>query len=127
MPESDIVLSTCTSIHEIMPHSANQNSSGSDHPAIVEALAAAKAGNVNSPVNEKVSKLIHADESIKFPNIITCPSEMVALSAALGYAQVTGSPVGMPWTSISRTNLICLAMCDCARRLRNACHGTVDP
>lgn len=28
-----------------------------------------------------------------FPNIITCPSELVALSAALGYAQATGLPV----------------------------------
>ncbi|KAF2424241.1 putative thiamine pyrophosphate enzyme [Tothia fuscella] len=48
---------------------------GSDHPAMVEALAAAKA-----------------DETVNMPTIITCPSEMVALSAALGYAQVTGMP-----------------------------------
>ncbi|KAL1863959.1 hypothetical protein VTK73DRAFT_6279 [Phialemonium thermophilum] len=48
---------------------------GSDHPAMLEAMAKAK------------------QEGIKeFPAIITCPSEMVALSAALGFAQVTGRP-----------------------------------
>jgi acetolactate synthase I/II/III large subunit len=45
---------------------------GSDHPGIVEALAAAKAtGGLG-------------------PQLITCPNEMVALSAAHGFAQVTG-------------------------------------
>ncbi|KAJ6023942.1 hypothetical protein N7540_004739 [Penicillium herquei] len=48
---------------------------GSDHPAMIEAMAKAKQEN-----------------SERFPNIITCPSEMVALSAALGFAQVTGNP-----------------------------------
>ncbi|CAL5873765.1 uncharacterized protein PFLUO_LOCUS8047 [Penicillium psychrofluorescens] len=32
------------------------------------------------------------ENSTKIPEIITCPSELVALSAALGYAQVTGIP-----------------------------------
>src|SRR5665648_197811 len=45
---------------------------GSDHPAIVEALAAARA---------------HGRPT---PTVITCPNEMVALSAAHGYAQTTG-------------------------------------
>lgn len=45
---------------------------GSDHPAIVEALAQARA----------------AGEPI--PRVITCPNEFVAMSAANGYAQVTG-------------------------------------
>lgn len=36
----------------------------------------------------------HITEQLsRFPNIVTCPSELVALSAALGYAQVTGLPV----------------------------------
>ncbi|KAJ5745978.1 Thiamine pyrophosphate enzyme C-terminal TPP-binding [Penicillium odoratum] len=48
---------------------------GSDHPAMLEAMIKAK--------QKKVAK---------FPNIITCPSELVALSAALGFAQVTGKP-----------------------------------
>lgn len=47
---------------------------GSDHPAIIEALAEAER------------------ESRKFPEVIICPHEMVALSAAHGYAQVTGEP-----------------------------------
>lgn len=47
---------------------------GSDHPAIIEALAEAEK------------------EGIDFPKIITCPHEMVALSAAHGYAQVSGKP-----------------------------------
>lgn len=45
---------------------------GSDHPAIVESMAEARA--TGRPV----------------PIMITCPNEMVALSAAHGYAQVTG-------------------------------------
>jgi acetolactate synthase-1/2/3 large subunit len=45
---------------------------GSDHPAILEALAAAA----------------HAGRTV--PTVITCPGEMVALSAAHGFAQATG-------------------------------------
>ncbi|HXP86246.1 MAG TPA: thiamine pyrophosphate-requiring protein [Bryobacteraceae bacterium] len=45
---------------------------GSDHPAIVEALAQARA----------------AGDAV--PQVITCPNEFVAMSAANGYAQVTG-------------------------------------
>ncbi|KAJ5773071.1 Thiamine pyrophosphate enzyme C-terminal TPP-binding [Penicillium paradoxum] len=48
---------------------------GSDHPAMLEAMI--KAKQENKP---------------NFPDIITCPSELVALSAALGYAQTTGIP-----------------------------------
>ncbi|CAI7655532.1 unnamed protein product [Penicillium discolor] len=48
---------------------------GSDHPAMLEAMIKAKQQNKTN-----------------FPNIITCPSELVALSAALGYAQATGVP-----------------------------------
>ncbi|KAJ5453096.1 Thiamine pyrophosphate enzyme C-terminal TPP-binding [Penicillium cf. griseofulvum] len=48
---------------------------GSDHPAMLEAMIKAKQENKTN-----------------FPNIITCPSELVALSAALGYAQATGVP-----------------------------------
>lgn len=45
---------------------------GSDHPAIVESLAEGKANTRG------------------FPAMLTCPNEMVALSAAHGYAQVSG-------------------------------------
>jgi acetolactate synthase-1/2/3 large subunit len=45
---------------------------GSDHPPILEALAEARA------------------EGRHLPRVITCPNEMVALSAAHGYAQATG-------------------------------------
>jgi acetolactate synthase-1/2/3 large subunit len=45
---------------------------GSDHPALIEAIAAARAAG--RPV----------------PAFVTCPNEMVALSAAQGYAQLTG-------------------------------------
>jgi acetolactate synthase I/II/III large subunit len=45
---------------------------GSDHPALIEAIAAARA------------------ERRPIPDVITCPNEMVALSAAQGFAQVTG-------------------------------------
>ncbi|KAI5783166.1 thiamine pyrophosphate enzyme, N-terminal TPP binding domain-containing protein [Peziza echinospora] len=48
---------------------------GSDHPSILEALV---KGRRNTPD--------------KFPTIITCPNEMVALSAAHGMALVTGKP-----------------------------------
>jgi len=45
---------------------------GSDHTGLVESLAAAKA--TGKPA----------------PSLVTCPTEMVALSAAQGYAQVSG-------------------------------------
>ncbi|SDH16248.1 acetolactate synthase-1/2/3 large subunit [Alteribacillus persepolensis] len=47
---------------------------GSDHPGIIESLAAAK------------------QEGKPLPKVITCPHEMVALSIAHSYAQVTGEP-----------------------------------
>jgi acetolactate synthase-1/2/3 large subunit len=47
---------------------------GSDHPGLVEAIARARA--MGNPV----------------PRMITCPNEMVALSMAHGYAQVSGQP-----------------------------------
>jgi acetolactate synthase-1/2/3 large subunit len=47
---------------------------GSDHPALLEAISEARA------------------KGWKHPGIITCPNEMVALSAAHGYAQRTGEP-----------------------------------
>lgn len=47
---------------------------GSDHPGIVEALAQARS----------------LGRSV--PKVITCPNEMVAMSAAHGYAQATGRP-----------------------------------
>ncbi|KAH5471378.1 hypothetical protein HBI23_117660 [Parastagonospora nodorum] len=48
---------------------------GSDHPAMMEAMAKA--------VREKTNR---------FPRVITCPHEMVALSMADGYARVTNKP-----------------------------------
>ena len=45
---------------------------GSDHPGLVEALAEARA------------------HGRRVPAVITCPNEMVALSAAQGHAQVSG-------------------------------------
>src|SRR6185369_17414662 len=47
---------------------------GSDHPGIVEALAQAKA--TGKPA----------------PKVITCPNEMVALTCAQGFVQITGRP-----------------------------------
>jgi len=47
---------------------------GSDHPGIIENLAMAKKENRN------------------LPEVIICPHEMVALSMAHGYAQLTGEP-----------------------------------
>lgn len=47
---------------------------GSDHPAIIEALAVAER------------------EGQELPRVIICPHEMVALSAAHSYAQISGKP-----------------------------------
>jgi len=47
---------------------------GSDHPGIMEALAYARAAGKPSPT------------------VITCPNEMVALTCAQGYTQLTGKP-----------------------------------
>ncbi len=49
---------------------------GSDHPAIVEALAEARANGRNTYV----------------PQLLTCPNEMVGMHAAQGFAQVSGKP-----------------------------------
>ncbi|KAH0593504.1 hypothetical protein MHUMG1_08642 [Metarhizium humberi] len=48
---------------------------GSDHPAIMEALA----------YGENL-------EGVHFPKVITCPHEMVAMSMADGFARLTGKP-----------------------------------
>jgi acetolactate synthase I/II/III large subunit len=45
---------------------------GSDHPALVEAIAEARA------------------HGRQIPAVVTCPNEMVAMSCAHGYAQMTG-------------------------------------
>jgi acetolactate synthase-1/2/3 large subunit len=45
---------------------------GSDHPALVEAIAEARAAGR------------------KIPEIVTCPNEMVGMSAAHGYWQASG-------------------------------------
>jgi thiamine pyrophosphate-dependent acetolactate synthase large subunit-like protein len=51
---------------------------GSDHPAL---LADLERQRLASPSGDTAR-----------PELITCPNEMVALSAAQGYAQVTGKP-----------------------------------
>ncbi|RYP23346.1 hypothetical protein DL766_007530 [Monosporascus sp. MC13-8B] len=48
---------------------------GSDHPSIIEAMVKGQRENRD-----------------KFPRIITCPNEMVAMSMADGYARLTGKP-----------------------------------
>jgi 2-succinyl-5-enolpyruvyl-6-hydroxy-3-cyclohexene-1-carboxylate synthase len=50
---------------------------GSDHPALLEDVA---------------RRLQSSDVQLKF---ITCPNEMVALTAAQGFAQVTGKPAAV--------------------------------
>ncbi|GLB45445.1 putative thiamin diphosphate-binding protein [Lyophyllum shimeji] len=52
---------------------------GSDHPALLEDLERQR---------------VEGDGRTK-PEIVTCPNEMVALSAAQGYAQVTGKPAAV--------------------------------
>ncbi|KAI1844526.1 hypothetical protein JX265_009980 [Neoarthrinium moseri] len=48
---------------------------GSDHPSIIEAMVKGQQ-----------------EKNGKFPRIITCPNEMVAMSMADGYARLTGKP-----------------------------------
>lgn len=54
---------------------------GSDHPGLLEDLERQRTEN----------RATGGDDTTN-PIIITCPNEMVALSAAQGYAQVTGNP-----------------------------------
>ena len=49
---------------------------GSDHPGLIEALAQGKADG----------------RAAELPQLIVCPHETVALSAAHAYAMVTGQP-----------------------------------
>ena len=55
---------------------------GSDHPGLLEDLERQRTEN----------HATRGDHDNTNPTIITCPNEMVALSAAQGYAQVTGNP-----------------------------------
>ncbi|KAI0528300.1 thiamine pyrophosphate enzyme, N-terminal TPP binding domain-containing protein [Xylaria bambusicola] len=48
---------------------------GSDHPSIIEAIVRGKRERPN-----------------RWPRVITCPSEVIAISMADGYARVTGRP-----------------------------------
>ncbi|KAJ3976037.1 thiamine diphosphate-binding protein [Lentinula raphanica] len=54
---------------------------GSDHPALLEELQRQRSQGDHQGTTS--------------PRIITCPNEMVALSAAQGYAQVTGKPAAV--------------------------------
>lgn len=54
---------------------------GSDHPAMLEELQ-----------RQRVQGEHRGDTS---PRVITCPNEMVALTAAHGYAQATGKPAAV--------------------------------
>ena len=51
---------------------------GSDHPSIIEAMVTGQR-----------------KKDGRFPKIITCPNELVALSCAHGYALVTGKPAAV--------------------------------
>lgn len=51
---------------------------GSDHPAFLEELERQRSEDGQTPFE-----------------VITCPNEMVALSAAQGYAQVLGHPAAV--------------------------------
>ena len=59
---------------------------GSDHPGLLEDLERQRIEN-------HATRGDH--DSTTNPTIITCPNEMVALSAAQGYAQVTGNPAAV--------------------------------
>ena len=58
---------------------------GSDHPALLEAIAERRQRRRDAGTAKDEDGL----------EIITCPNEMVALSAAQGYAQVTGKPAAV--------------------------------
>ncbi|MFD1717407.1 thiamine pyrophosphate-requiring protein [Georgenia deserti] len=61
---------------------------GSDHPAIIEALAADR------------------ERGLQAPAVVLCPHEYVALSAAHGYAAVTGEPQAvLVHTDVGTANL----------------------
>lgn len=74
---------------------------GSDHPALLEDLE--RQRNENG-----------GDVS---PRIVTSPNEMVALSAAQGYGQVTGKPAAVivhvdVGTQVSTRNLVAIRVAD---------------
>jgi hypothetical protein len=89
-----IALSTCSSTGKsVFDFSLTRWNRGSDHPAILEAVIRAKQGAAQPRSFGSAKAHSMTENSTKVPEIITCPSELVALSAALGYAQVTGIPV----------------------------------
>lgn len=54
---------------------------GSDHPAMLEELQRQRTQGEH--------------QGNTSPRVVTCPNEMVALSAAQGYTQVTGKPAAV--------------------------------
>ena len=80
---------------------------GSDHPALLEELERQRVANGKADLQ-----------------IITCPNEMVALSAAQGFAQASGRPAAVlvhvdVGTQVRATNFISyLGQIDCWNNTR---------
>ncbi|KAJ3513443.1 hypothetical protein NLJ89_g2940 [Agrocybe chaxingu] len=64
---------------------------GSDHPALLEDLERQQTEHRTSRGEENGGTA----EGETAPKIVTCPNEMVALSAAQGFAQATGKPAAV--------------------------------
>lgn len=69
---------------------------GSDHPALIEEIERQRVENGQT-----------------LPKIVTCTNEMVALSCAQGYAQVTGKPAAV-FIHVD----VGTQVCGCIRRAR---------
>lgn len=68
---------------------------GSDHPALLEDLERQRTESHPTRGDHDGDEKKETWKPSTNPTIITCPNEMVALSAAQGYAQVTGNPAAV--------------------------------
>ena len=68
---------------------------GSDHPALLEELGRQRSSSQNISQRAKNNEDDLLDSTIAEITTVTSPHEMVALSAAQGFAQVTGKPAAV--------------------------------
>ena len=68
---------------------------GSDHPALLEELGRQRSSSQNISQRPKNNEDDLLDSTIAEITTVTSPHEMVALSAAQGFAQVTGKPAAV--------------------------------
>jgi len=85
---------------------------GSDHPALLEELGRQRSSSQNISQRPKHNEDGLLDSTIADITTVTSPHEMVALSAAQGFAQVTGKPAAVI-IHVDVGTQVCMLEIDC--------------